>query len=356
YPAAPLVIGQHGYADAGTDDRSRGYMHNGKADPGEPLGDLVLVAAQNVADGRVVVVGDTSGFVNGIQVQTWAFTTRLLRWLGSDGQAVVSMWREVAAIGAFGVLALLVLVSARRSDVVPLMGLAALAIGWGSEAWLKAASKPAPLQGKIAYVDLSHNGWHSLEAWRDDAISGVYMNLMRNDYLTLGAKAFDPEQVMASELFVTVAPTQPYSPHEIATLQEFLESGGTMLLSVGWEEKAGAESLLKHFELDIAHEPLGRVSDFVPGTQLAPQYWEAWPVRSSSETETLDTIAGLWQGEHPGKYPIIVQKTIGAGKLVVIGDTKFMQCRNLEGEDTHNQANTAFMRWLINSISQADPA
>lgn len=357
YPAAPLVIGKHGYADHGVlENSNRGYMDNGKADPGEALGDLVLVAAQNVGQGRVVVVGDTSGFVNGIQVQTWGFTTRLMRWLASDGQALVSRSREFAAIGAFGVLVLLIMASARRAAVLPMLGLVALVVGWGSEALLRQASRMEPLTGNVAYVDLSHHGWHSLEAWRDDAISGVYMNLMRNDYLTLAAKHFDPEQLLASKLFVTVAPTQAYSPSEIETLKQFMNAGGTMLLSVGWEEKAGAQTLLDEFKIEIPDEPLGRVSDYIPGTQIAPQYWEAWPVRSQPKAEPLQTIASLWQGQYPGEYPVIVEKVIGAGKLVVIGDTKFLQCRNLEGEDTHNQANTQFMQWFITNILKADPA
>ena len=39
--------------------------------------------------------------------------------------------------------------------------------------------RPPPLHDRIAVVDLSHGGTHSLEGWRDDAIDGVYLNLMR---------------------------------------------------------------------------------------------------------------------------------------------------------------------------------
>jgi hypothetical protein len=349
YPAVPLVIGKHGYADRGTDDRSKGYMDNGKADLGEALGDLVLVAAQNVDQGRVVVVGDTSGFVNGIQVQTWDFTTRLMRWLASTGQAVVPAWRESLGIGALVLLGFLALVSARKAAAIALMGLVALAAGWGGDELLRRAAHPEPMRGEIAYIDLAHNGWHSLEAWRDNAISGVYLNLMRNGYQAIGAKHFDIEQVRESELFVTIAPTEPYSATEIRQLEDYLQDGGTMLLCVGWEEMAGAQALLDHFEMKIPHEPLGRASDVVPGTQLTPQFWEAWPVRSTSSA-SLETIASLWQ------QPIIVQKAVGQGKLVMIGDTKFLFCQNLEGENSYNQANVDFLRWLITTVLKADPA
>jgi hypothetical protein len=354
YPAAPVVIGRYGYADRGHEqkDPRRGYMDNGMADPGELLGDLVLVAAQNVGRGRVAVIGDTSGFVNGIQTQTWSFTSRVFRWLGSSGRAAVPWYRDVLGIlllaGAGGV----VLVIAPTRPTVLLVGCGAAWIaGWGSHRIVQGAARPEPLRGNIALVDLSHVGLHSLEAWRDDAISGVYLNFMREGYFAIGSKRFDEEQLQASDVFVTIAPSKPYSDRELDLLESFMSNGGSVLLQVGWEEKAGSEALLERFGLQIPHRPQGRAADMIPGTSIMPNYWEAWPVESvDPRAQPIETLATL-RGD-----PIMVRKRVGRGQLIVIGDSKFMHCRNLETEDGAVVPNVQFFQWLVQNVLRREAA
>ncbi len=348
YPATPLIVGRYGYADKGVHVRNpqRGYMDNAAPDPDERLGDMVLVAAQNVGKGKVVVVGDTSGFVNAIQTQTWRFTARVFDWLASTGHATVARWRDVLGIILlFSAMGLIVRGTRNQAPIVPVACVAMLASGWGAREYLAANSKPAPLSGNIALVDLSHVGLHSMEAWRDDAISGIYLNLMREGYFSLGARDFDEDQLLASDLFVTIAPSKAYSSSELDALEQYMKHGGTVLLSVGWEEKAGASSLLERFGLDIAYKPQGRATNPIPGTTIMPNYWEVWPVISDPEYgPPAETIADLRND------PTIVRRRIGAGQLVVIGDTKIFHCRNFETEEGAVMPNVQFFSWLVNNI------
>ncbi len=347
YPATPLVVGRYGYSDRGHRQRDprRGYMDNGLPDPGERLGDLVLVAAENVDAGRVAVVGDTSGFVNSIQTQTWPFTTRVLRWLASDGCATVPPWREGLGVLLMIAGGAVVLAYARRGRlVVPLAAAGLLASGLTLDQLTARAAQPPPLQGKIAYVDLAHLGQHSLEAWRDDAITGVFLNLMRAGYLALGVKDFDPAQLAESEFFVTVAPTRTFAPEEIRALESFLEQGGVAIVAAGWEDRAGSSELLAHFGLRVGERPQGRAAAPIPTANIMPNYWEAWPVEPLPKAAAPATLAGL-RGD-----PIIVRKPVGAGQLVVVGDSGLFLCRNFETEDRPVMPNIELFRWLVNEL------
>jgi hypothetical protein len=351
YPATPLVIGRYGYSDRGHRERDprRGYMDNGLPDPGERLGDLVLVAAENVGAGRVVVVGDTSGFVNSIQTQTWPFTTRVLRWLGSDGRATVPPWREWLGVVLLVAGGSIVLAFARNGRlVVPLAAAGLLVSGLTVDELTARAAQPPPLQGRIAYVDLAHLGRHSLEAWRDDAITGVYLNLMRAGYLPLGVKDFDAAQLAKSDLFVTVAPTRTFTADDIAALEAFLNQGGVAVVAAGWEDRAASTELLAHFGLRVGERPQGRAAAPIPTTNVMPNYWEAWPVEPLPDEPPPATLAAL-RGD-----PVIVRKPVGAGQLVVVGDTGLFLCRNLETEDRPVMPNIELFRWLVNELQPGE--
>lgn len=343
YPAAPLVVGRYGYADAGVHPSdptaaARGYMDNSFYDPGEELGDLVLVAAENVGEGKLVVIGDTSGLVNSIQVQTWPFVVRLFHWLGSDGRAAIPAWRDVLGLLLLALVAALVLQGGRATLVT---GAASLLVG--GLASLHAVTswvEPPPLDGRVAVVDLSHVGKHSIEGWRDRGVSGLYLNLMRAGYHTLGAKTLDADQLLASELFVSVAPTAAYDEVELDLLWEFMEGGGRVLLAVGFEDRAGSRSLLERAGLTIPHRPLGREPARVPGASVTPSFFEAWPVLGGDRT--LVTVRD---------EPVVVTREVGQGRLVVIGDTDFLLNRNLEVEDGAILANVQFLSWLLAEVA-----
>lgn len=345
YPVVPLVIGRYGFADRGDwNAPHRGYMDDGQYSPGmEMLGDLVLVAAQNVGDGRVVVVGDTSGYVNMIQAQTWPFTSRIFHWLGSTGRATVPVWRETLGLLLMLVVSLVALIkSSSRAGYLPIVCLSFLAAGSGSRIALASFNRPEPLRNRVAIVDLSHVGLHSIEGWRDNGIAGVYLNLMRKEYFAIGSLEFDERQILESDLFLTIAPTQPYTNGELRVLEDYMENGGTVMLAVGWEEMAGAKTLLDRFELTIPHRPQGRASVNVRGTNVTPQFWKAWPVLGG------ETIAELRDD------PIIVRKTVGKGQLVVIGDAGFLLNQNLEKEDGGIIPNIRFFEWLLGEIEKKE--
>lgn len=335
YPAVPIVIGRYGYSDPGViENADRGYLGTLDFEPGEPLGDLPLVTAEQVGAGRVVVAGDTSGFVNGILTHSHPFVRRIFGWLASADRAAVPYWRDrlgvLLLIGA-GILACI----ASRCRPVGGAALAGALLVAGLAARARAAVPMRPLAGKIALVDDSRLGLHSMEGWRPDGIMGVTLGLMREGYFTIGMAAFDPAQVAEADVVVSVAPTRPYDEEESQAIQAFLHKGGTYLLAVGWEERAAAEPFLARYGMGIGGVPLGRDYAAVSDSDEKPHFWEAWPVRGGLP---IATVSG---------YPVVAEQRVGAGRLVVIGDTHFLTSKNLEGEEGVVMPNVRFLRRLL---------
>ncbi len=343
YPAAPLVVGRYGFSDPGVHPsqptaRSRGFMQSGSYDPGEVLGDRVLAAVQEVGAGRVAVLGDTSSLVNVIQSQTWPFAVRLFHWLGGAGHAAVPAWRD--GLG----LALLVLVGAmvvQGGRGALLAGaVSALLSGVASQQLLVSWVEPPPLAGRVALVDLSHVGRHSIEGWRERGVSALYLNLMRSGFHTLGMKRFDAAQLAAADLLVTVAPTAGYDPGELDAMWAFMQDGGTILLATGYEEQVGSTELLERAGLTVAHRPLGREPALAIGAPATPTFFKSWPVLGADEA--LVEVSG---------EPVVTRTRIGRGQLVVIGDGDFLLNRNVEVEDGAILHNVRFLSWLFAEIA-----
>ncbi len=336
-PAVPLVVGRYGYSDPGVETAAdHGYLGNLDYDPGEPLGDVVLVAAENVGRGRMVVAGDTSGFTNGIMDHTWPFVQRVFWWLGNDGRAALPWWREAPGLALAALVAFLVLLfGGTRPAVIAGAALACFTAAWLSGAALRTVGVPPPLTGKVAIVDESHGGMYSPEGWHNDAVDGVYLHLMRDGYFPAALSRFDSDAIEAGELFVTIAPTTRYRASEVRTLRKFMERGGTVLLAVGWEDRAAALPLLEMAELEIAPRPLGRTTG--SGAPLAeePMIYEAWPVLGG---EPLLTARG---------EPVVARKAIGKGRIIVIGDSRFLTNKNLEVKDGGILRNVHFLTWLL---------
>jgi len=98
-PAYPVIVGRWGYEDRGNRFApDHAYLGNMRFDADEPLGDAVLLAAQRLGRGKVLVFGDTSSFVNGIVVSTHKFVGRVFRWLVSTGGDPASAPIEAAAL------------------------------------------------------------------------------------------------------------------------------------------------------------------------------------------------------------------------------------------------------------------
>jgi hypothetical protein len=367
-PARPIIVGQWGYEDHG--DRGspqRAMIGNNRYDAGERLGDVVLAAEEPLGQGKVIVFGDTSSLINGINIGSYGFTGGLLSYLGGRSVAPSAVWQLLGLLAAL-VAGVLVLV---RPPLWLLGGtalVAAIALGACASA-THAANTLAPdgnrkTPNNLAYIDMSHLEAFSQEALRDDGLMGLEMTLMRNGYLTLTMSDFNAKALQKAAVFVSVAPAREFTAAEREAVRRFVERGGLFICMAGWDERLGSKSLLAQFGLRVGDpsdpdrlpSPFGHFK--APFIKVADElhyvrFHAAWPVVADLIDRPGDrlpaTCTSIANG--PGEVPVIVMRPWGEGKVVLIGDTCFAMNKNLEHMDGSPfegmRENADFWRWLI---------
>ncbi|MCP4117599.1 MAG: hypothetical protein GY737_19820 [Desulfobacteraceae bacterium] len=354
--AMPVIIGKRGWADKGDyANKKRAFLGDYKRNGREQLGDLVLVAESALGRGKVLVFGDTSTFQNGVMPVTWKFLDRIFDWLSRERDVFYPGVQSAAAGGLF--LTAFFLAAARCSrDLRPTGLLWLLCIISADSAvrinstWISASPgtgtvKPAlPMETGVKYkpvfIDTSHHERLSVFGPSDDGVWGLSLNLMRNGRIPMLMDNFSGEQLAGADLFFVIAPTTPFSGDEIEILTRFMENGGTVVWTVGWEESAGSASFLDSLGLSIDSVPLGKAACATPLGQAS--FVETWPIVGDGASMTI-------LAEKFG-YPIMIHRPVGKGGLVLAADSWFLLNKNLETYKKYNPANIRFFRHLIHRL------
>jgi len=351
--ARPVIVGKFGFLDAGDlRDRTGNYLGNMDYDVGEPLGDIIIAAEQTYGKGKVIVFGDTGAFANGIITNTGDFCNRVFAWLaatnGTGGAAKNNPAEpfdpHAVPTGAGTlktVLAILLLVGSilcfRLSGGHAGVVAGALAIG------LVVAVHPAQapivlgrgVNGdiRLAYVDNYHLPKVSKEGWRDDSLMALHLNLMRNGFYSQNLKRFDLEILKRADLLVVAAPSVPFTRKDVATVKQYVEDGGTVILTAGYEDLPATHRLLAAFDLKIPNTPLGwfRFPIAAAGGKYA-MFWRAWPIESTKDGRDPEPIIVYQPANHPKEYNLIVRRGLGKGSFIAVGDSSFWMNKNLEIE------------------------
>ncbi len=370
WPARPLLVGRWGWSDPGDEGSGRAMMGNGRYDPGEKLGDLILAAEQPMGKGRIIVFGDTSGLTNGINVSSHVFTSRLFGYLAGNSRGTPQggnpnahpVWRQLLGI-LFCVLliGLLVWYPGQWTVVLVVIGLAgSLAV---STAISQSAGEMLPdgrykSPNNLAYIDSTHVEAYSGESWRPDGLGGLNLTLMRNGYLVHSLPEFTAERLQRADLLLSIAPARGFSKTERTALRDFVTNGGTFIIMVGLPRADPSRSLLSQFGFTIGSPGSDQPEPQAMGHFKSPylrsgdqrvyvRFHAAWPISCNDPGAQV-----LAYGQN--NLPVIILRRLGAGKIVVIGDTCFAMSKNLEREGGEPfeglRENADFWRWFITRL------
>ena len=341
-PAQPIIVGRFGHADEGDPgDPARNYAGDMRYAPGERLGDVVLAAGVAFGQGRIAVVGDTTPLGSVNLMTSMPFQARLLNWVSSKQPSTVerlvrSKWLAVLLmVGA----AVCLTMGRSRSALAGASLVLALTLTLTIRINTAQSSPNIPV-GPIAYVDISHQERFDRMLWDETSIGGLGYNLVRNGTVPLLLRQIDAETLAEAEILVVIAPGQPFSAGEVKTIQEFVERGGRLLVSVGWEESEASAPLLGAFGLAVDHIPLGPVE--VDRETGLVRFHEAWPV-SAAAPGSRAIVEGYG-------YPLAMYQPWGEGGVVLIGDSSFLLGGTLEGETTYEQGNILLLRDILGEI------
>jgi hypothetical protein len=339
--ARPLLTGRLAFSDAGNLYNARGaYLGNMQYDAGERTGDILLAVEARYGRGKVVVFGDTSSFQVTSSPNTVQMVCGLFQYLADPRGHGPGAGRRLAGSLLLVAGALLLVAS---GELLPAALAAAAVAGWLALAATDAHGRvdaPRPTHGALAYLDLAHGNRVDLHAGQVNGINGLLLTLMRAGLLPQGHKDFDPSALQRAELAVVDAPAFSFSAGEIRALHHYVEQGGNLIVSVGWEERNGAQALLSSFGYAIGRTPIGAAHDAICSIDRHyANMHESWPVeRPAARGEVL---VSSWN------YPLIVLEAIGKGHLLVIGDSFFLLDGNLESSESFNANNILFVRAVL---------
>jgi len=196
----------------------------------------------------------------------------------------------------------------------------------------------------VSYIDVSHLERFNLDAWGEpNGFGGLCYNLVRNGYYPLVLRKFDRLKILAAQVLVLIAPAKPFTDDQVGVLEEFVRSGGCLILTLGWEEKDACRSLLKQFDIDVENIPLGRIA---PSQNLQGlSFNNAWPVtHGKNDTKVLCSV---WN------YPVAVLKRHAKGAILFVGDSSFLLNKNLEGLYNYSLSNIMFLKRVFNQNPMA---
>lgn len=406
WPARPLLIGKHGYADIGDyGAEHRAHMGTYDFEAIEPLGDLPLAAWAPFGDGQVYVFADTSGFANPIATSSHAFVTRMFGLLTYQRASPNDRWVAVA-LGLLIVSAVILAAWGRRLSVLGVSAIVLLIFGGAINVPQDDAFR-RPKGNHIAYVDTSHLPLAAGEGWRPDGLMGLHLNLTRAGYYSMNFMRWQPKRLADAGLLVSTAPAKAYSPEEIKDIYRFVENGGRFILTVGGEHVEPVRSLLERFGMKVGEE--GAMGYFMlptlnhGGEGPVVMFYEAWPVMPIEKKDRIALIEWIEQRKldkngnyvigpngtrlryplgQPLKQPatdfeliahyhtrpfgdeaeavkntpegkkrynrydfLILSRMIGkkGGRIVVIGDSYFATNKNLEDENQPDRRNVRHM-------------
>ena len=338
-PACTLIIGQHGFSDKG--DRrnaARGYLGNMALDAGEQTGDIVLCAYAHYKQGRVLVFGDTTSFQNAVIAASHAFLERCFAWLGSQPRTA-GVWPRLLCLGALLVLAALLVRRGSSPSFVGAVSLALTATYLGTVALTQAVAPPsrAEADGKTVWIDGAHLNRFNRQAWSRDGVGGLALTALRARLTPYFLENQNDEPWATGRSLVVIAPARRFGKREVDQIERYVQQGGHLLLSVGFEERDGARELLDRFGFALENTPLGPIARQDNTRSLI--FPKAWPVRNNA--------AGAQTLCEAGGYAVVISRPFGLGRVILIGDSLFLLNENLEMLDTFHTTNLEFVQQLL---------
>jgi hypothetical protein len=395
WPAAPVIVGRWGWSDPGSDAV---LTQQARFEPGERLGDLILAASQRVGRGRVFVLGDPIPLTNLGNVTQYPLTGRLLANLaaGSTLNNPQTWWRQLLAIvvGVGLISSVLVRFSPTRLAVATGVLMLAAALFTSVSVWrsrvvpdgTQIADPESGLRSALVYVDATHAPAYRDAQWSLDGLGGFWLTLMRNGFVPFEMQNLTRERLQRAGILVCVGPLRSLSRSEQAAVVQFVRAGGRLILMVGGEEAPASRALLESFNLEVPHspvrpgdpspepEPMG--SFFTPYLNAADHgrgdyrvevmVYTGWPVSAPGPRGELNTAATVKQptittleGQDEQvvhkEFPLVVSRSVGKGRVLLIGDANFALNKNLEyigGEPFRGRyENAHYWRWILSRVT-----
>jgi hypothetical protein len=343
--ARPVLVGSYAFSD-NPNPSEPGHLGNRGYDFGENLGDIILAASDTYGRGNILVFGDTSYVLNPEIPSKHRLIDNSIAWLLSNKSDLLAGLSLVSTL----IIILIFLYLLRYlflSKVISLLPLYASLILMASilvSGSINDSLIEIPQKEKladIAWIDHTHLNRFDLDGYTSGSIDGLSVNLIRNGYMPLILEYDkDFEQITSGKVAIIIAPSRGYTSEETKKLKNFVENGGLLMISAGYDSEKPLRPLFDALDINVRNIPMGsppwivethgQSAGIVSEENLRnywhkPKFMDAYPVTAEGNHTS---IASMKYGG--SDYDLIIIKEIGRGKAVLIGDSRFLLNENLE--------------------------
>lgn len=351
-PARSLLTARTAFSDIGVPENYMGsFLGNYAHDPGERVGDLCLIAERSFGRGRALVYGDTSGFQNGsLPVSFARHLAPVLDELARPrGFALPHALESALAL----IAAALILLALALPGAGAVSGLLAGGLGFAlASGALGAGGSAAEFDrfelGRALLLDesaLPEIGHYSAE-WNSPG--PLTSCAFRSDLRAWHQRDWDSAAVRRARGIALIGPRRALSPRQIADLDAACAGGATVLVAAAYGDDRGVADWLAAHGVMIAPTRLGSVPPQGRQSEEEPRFLDASPL-------LLYAATGAEALYRYGEHVLAAAIPIGAGWLVVIGDTRFFSTTNVEGSWGWWGGNLRFLHDLIGVYLDGEP-
>ncbi len=359
--ARPLLVGRYAFSDAGIRENVMGsFLGNYHFDPGERLGDVVLVATTTYGRGRIVVWGDTSAFQGGLSSNYRKVVGPMMAWLSRP-----VAWTERPAVrlaAAIGLLAVLlwcwiVAATAKQFAAISVSLLLGMLVPWALS--LPNLNARPHVDRDAFLIDRSHMEATGHYEARVNPIGPLYTNLFRSGFRVLDMDDWDPAAIRRARGIGFVAPQKSFTSREVEELLRAEKNGAVIILTTAQPDSAGSLPLLEAHRLALVPRPMGAVTSAEPMAsrrerEQQPRFLDAWPIVAADvgDPAKLPDVEVIYR---QGDDVVALFRRMGKGGLLLISDTRFFSDMNVEDMSGYWVGNLALIHDMFARYLGADP-
>ena len=343
----PIIVAKNGFSDIGNYSND-GYLGDYEHQEIEQLNDIILVAGAYYGNGKVLVFGDTSSFQNSAHARTYNLINNVFRWLNNSKTEIIK-YIQIFIFFLFLIIILIIYIFSKNGNkfsiFLPIIFILSLITSSLINPIILGGTN---IEGSIMYVDTSHGERISFNVVSDYSVTGLNINIARNNYSTYYLNSFSEDKITKSKGLILIAPTKTFNNNEINFIKNFIKDGGLVILSTGYQDKEASQGLLDEFNLDIQKIPFGTFP--LNAEKTEPQFQDAWPIEF--EKNDINTWSFYNFTDNDVTYHLIIFKKYGSGGILLIGDSQFLLDKNLESYTGYNLGNIEFLKQIIETIQE----
>ena len=323
------------WADLGDWLAKNNNVYIGDVMPGknDNYGVLPICISTNYGKGRVVAIANSDCMSGSNLLYNYDFIEKVMAYLNYENSFIRSSWFMALLV----ILIILCVLWVRLSAVKPLaISMALVLILVQIQAVVSVTSQP----GNMIALDVGHanvEGYGVPHQYKNIFFAIFAQHYGFNPVLVKDV----PEDLSKYKAYVTMGPTESFNAKEMDNLWNYVQNGGLLILFDGYHSDTSAHqlndaanSLLKKFDIALNNTLLGEISYFNDTTwgYHLPYWKEAKIAVKPLNDQLMNNVDGnitmysaveVLGGTPIALYksmPVISQKRIGRGQIIVVGD------------------------------------